>query len=260
MIMVHELIRNRKAPKLKRAKRKESVACTSCTQPCNCSSEWVCKECRVFMGTVNIEADLKRFEFSLDALKCDPVESEPFVLAPEHARWLATLDSEYAAELRGAAALGTHLKRVHDFFVGGLPPRWDRPPAAARGLRAQYAQSALTATEKALGVLGSTSVRTVYTAARLAVSGYTVSQLFGDVVLSEEFKAAWGAALRQARPRRPLASIVVITFHASYSFTNEHERTCNARSRTNNRIVSAGRVWTRRGRPAAGCGAGPVSV
>jgi hypothetical protein len=83
-----------------------------------------------------------------------------------------------ADELRGAAALGTHLKRVHDYFADGRPPCWDRPAAAARAIHAQYAQSAMTATEAALGVLGSASVRTVYTAARLAVSGYSVSQVW----------------------------------------------------------------------------------
>jgi hypothetical protein len=99
MIMVHELVRHRKGPKPKKANKKETVACTACPQPCRCASEWVCKECRVFMGNVNIEAELKRFEFSLDALRCNPVETKPFSLEPDHAKWLASIDCEYAGFL-----------------------------------------------------------------------------------------------------------------------------------------------------------------
>ena len=151
------------------------------------------------MDGVNVDSQLKSLEFSWDTLAGD--STTPLSREPERARWLATLDCAYADELRAAAAVQEHLTGIRAYFADRVPPRWVRPPPAARELRAQYAQSALSATEQALGVLGSTKIKTVYKGVKLAVSGYSMSQLFGDVVLSDEFKAAWGAALRQARAR-----------------------------------------------------------
>ena len=198
--MLHDSVRHRKAPK-KKKQGKDDAKCTMCVESCLCVSEWVCKECRLFLGGVSVESQLRCLEFSLEELTRSPIDTTPLFIEPERARWLATLDCDYAAELRSAAALGARLAGIHTYFAGQGRPRWDRPPPAARELRAQYAQSALSATEKALGVLGSASVNAVYQGVKLAVSGYSMSQLFGDVVLSDEFKAAWDAALRQVPPR-----------------------------------------------------------
>ncbi len=139
MIMVHDSIWNRKIPK--KRNKKDTMKCTTCSRACDCACGWVCKECRAFVDGADIEREMCAFQLSLDNLMRSEVDVKPFLLDPAKARWLDTVDCDYADELRDAASLGARLARVHAYFATLEPPRWDRPPPAERALRTQVSNA-----------------------------------------------------------------------------------------------------------------------
>jgi hypothetical protein len=198
MVMVHEYLWNRKLVGMrKKDGQQKGIKCSdkNCSQPCLCTMGWTCKECLAFMEGKDIGAELKDLEDQLDYA----VEANLPFLDPSRRRWLDSINCEYADQVRNAASLGSQIDRVRNYFNGIQLPIWERPPAAERQFQQQYKHSAIKATETAIDFMAGSNIKMIYTTAKLAASGYSISQLFGDVVLSDEFKAAWGIALRQVR-------------------------------------------------------------